>query len=185
LLRKWSDEDLDPFVALCSDPRVMQYVVKPRDRAAVSAWIDDARSHFDQFGYGMWVIELVGISKFIGFTGLKTVSYQAHFTPAVEIAWRLASSQWGRGYATEAATLALDFGFGELMLDEIVANTASDNWNSRRVMVRLGMKRDPRDDFDHPLMPDGDTLKRQVLYRLQRTRWLMSRRDQLSSPTQI
>jgi len=103
--------------------------------------------------------------SFIGVVGLETVSYQAHFTPAVEVAWRLARAYWGKGYATEAAQAALDYGFEQLGLDEIVALTVPANWRSRRVMERLGMTRVPKDDFDHPKLPDGP-LKRHVLYRL-------------------
>ena len=97
--------------------------------------------------------------------GLGTVPFEAHFTPAVEVAWRLARAYWGRGYATEAAPASLDHGFAELGLPEIVAFTVPANLRSRRVMERLGMTRRPQDDFDHPIVPEGP-LKRQVLYGL-------------------
>jgi RimJ/RimL family protein N-acetyltransferase len=97
--------------------------------------------------------------------GLETVSYEAHFTPAVEVAWRLARPYWSRGYATEAAQASLDYGFGQLGLAEIVALTVPANWRSRRLMEYLGMTRVPEDDFDHPRVPEGP-LKRHVLYRL-------------------
>ena len=106
-------------------------------------------------------------SGFIGVVGLESVSYEAHFTPAVEVAWRLARAYWGRGYATEAARAALDYGFEQLGLTEIVALTVPANQRSRRVMERLGMTRSPEDDFDHPRVPEGP-LKRHVLYRLRK-----------------
>ena len=112
-------------------------------------------------------VEIPGKASFVGVIGLSTVSYEAHFTPAVEVAWRLARAQWGRGYATEAARAALDYGFDTLGLVEIVAITVPANLRSRRVMERLGMTRLPEDDFDHPNVPDGP-LKRCVLYRLRR-----------------
>ena len=87
------------------------------------------------------------------------------FTPCVEIAWRLARPFWGRGYATEAAAAALAFAFESLRLDQVVAFTTPDNVASRRVMERLGMARDPRDDFEHPLLPEGHVLRPHVLYR--------------------
>ena len=122
------------------------------------------RAHWEEHGFGQWV-ELPGEASFIGVVGLETVSYDAHFTPAVEVAWRLVRAYWGRGYATEAAKAALDYGFGEVGLGEIVALTVPANQRSRRVMERLGMTRSPVDDFDHPRLPEGP-LRRHVLYRL-------------------
>ncbi|WP_116136476.1 GNAT family N-acetyltransferase [Trinickia diaoshuihuensis] len=110
--------------------------------------------------------------KIVGAVGLLPVAYEAHFTPAVEIGWRIARSFWGLGYAPEAAAAAIRFGFERLQLPEIVANAGVANEKSMRVMAKLGMVRDPNDDFDHPLVPDGTRLRRQVLYRLTRSRWL-------------
>jgi len=130
-----------------------------------AAWVGRAGAHWNEHGFGQWVVEIPGEARFIGVVGLSTVSYTAPFTPAVEVAWRLARACWGRGYASEAAQAALDYGFGKLGLTEIVAVTVPANWRSRRVMERLGMTRDPADDFDVPHLPEGP-LKRHVLYRL-------------------
>jgi RimJ/RimL family protein N-acetyltransferase len=159
LLRPWRDEDAATAAALSADPVVMEHLVPRPD------WAARKRAHWAQHGFGEWVVEIPGEAAFIGAVGLETVSYEAHFTPAVEGAWRLARSYWGKGYATEAARAALDYGFEELGLEEIVAVTVPDNWRSRRVMERLGMTRRPEDDFDHPNLPEGP-LKRHVLYRL-------------------
>ncbi len=125
------------------------------------------RDHWRQHRFGQWVVEIPGEASFIGAVGLTRIAYQAHFTPAVEIAWRLARAYWDKGYASEAARAALEYGFGELALAEIVAVTTPANLRSRRVMERLGMTRSPQDDFDHPNVPEGP-LKRHVLYRLRR-----------------
>jgi RimJ/RimL family protein N-acetyltransferase len=109
----------------------------------------------------------LGTPRLAGFVGLAEPRFEAHFTPAVEIGWRLAREHWGKGYATEAAHATLAFGFGELGLDEIVSFTAVGNGRSRSVMERLRMTHDPADDFDHPHVPQGHPLRRQVLYRLQ------------------
>ncbi|TIP18385.1 GNAT family protein [Mesorhizobium sp.] len=171
VLRKWNPEDLEPLARINDDPRVVRYVAKLVDRGALAAWIAGQREHFKRHGHGLWALELSGAAKLIGFCGLVKVPYQAHFTPAVDIAWRLAPAHWGRGYATEAASAALAFGFGRLRLNEIVANAAVANLNSRRVMERLGMTHDPQDDFDHPLMAGDDPLQRQVLYRIKAENW--------------
>jgi len=159
LQRQWRDEDDAAFAELSADPVVMEYLLP------LSGWVDRNRAHWEEHGFGLWVAELPGEASFIGVVGLEMVSFQAHFTSAVEVAWRLARPCWGKGYATEAAQAALDYGFAQLGLDEIVALTVPANWRSRRVMERLGMTRAPEDDLDHPKLPDGP-LKRHVLYRL-------------------
>lgn len=159
LLRPWRDEDMAGAAELSADPTVMEFLI-PRP-----GWGERQRDHWHEHGFGQWVVEIPGTASFIGVVGLSRIAYQAHFTPAVEIAWRLARAYWGEGYASEAARAALGYGFGELALAEIVAVTTPANLRSRRVMERLGMTRRPRDDFDHPNVPEGP-LKRSVLYRL-------------------
>jgi RimJ/RimL family protein N-acetyltransferase len=159
LLRQWRDEDGAAFAELSADPAVMEYLVPLPD------WVARRHAHWEEHGFGQWVLEIPGEARFIGVVGLETVSYEAPFTPAVEIAWRLARAYWSRGYATEAARAALDYGFSQLGLTEIVALTVPANWRSRGVMERLGMLRSPEDDFDHPRLPEGP-LKWHVLYRL-------------------
>jgi ribosomal-protein-alanine N-acetyltransferase len=164
LLRQWRDTDDDAAAAaLTADPEVMEFLVPRPD------WAARQRAHWAAHGYGQWIVEIPGEASFAGAVGLGRVSYEAHFTPAVEVAWRLARAYWGRGYATEAARAALDYGFDTLGLGEIVAVTVPANLRSRRVMERLGMTRDPNDDYDHPNLPDGP-LKRHVLYRLRNPR---------------
>jgi RimJ/RimL family protein N-acetyltransferase len=159
LLRPWRDEDVAAFAELSADPAVMEYLVP------LPGWVARARAHWEQHGYGQWVVEIPGEASFAGVVGLNTITYEAHFTPAVEVAWRFARAYWGRGYATEAARAALDHGFEKLALAEIVATTVPANQRSRRVMERLGMTRAPEDDFDVPHLPEGP-LRRHVLYRL-------------------
>jgi RimJ/RimL family protein N-acetyltransferase len=164
LLRPWRDADVPAFVRMSADPAVMEFLPDLPDRAAAEAWVARVREHWRRQGFGYWVVARPGADELVGVVGLARVAYEAHFTPAVEIAWRLARAHWGRGYATEAARAALDYGFGRLGLDQIVAVTVPANWRSRRVMERLGMTRAPGEDFDHPRLPDGP-LKRHVLYR--------------------
>ena len=78
-----------------------------RDESA--ALIEQIEGRFEREGWGLWALELRATGRFIGFTGLSRPSFDAHFTPAVEIGWRLAREAWGRGYATEAAREAARF----------------------------------------------------------------------------
>ncbi len=171
LLRGWKPGDGEPFAALCADPAVMEHFPAILDREEASALTERIQRHFDRHGFGLWAVELPGTAPFIGFVGLLHVSFAAHFVPAVEVGWRLARPFWGRGYASEAAALAVAFGFERLGLEQIVSFTVPANVRSRRVMEKLGMTCAREDDFDHPGLPEGHPLRRHVLYRLRRAAW--------------
>jgi ribosomal-protein-alanine N-acetyltransferase len=166
VLRRWRPEDLDPFAALNADPEVMEHffrgVSSREDTAAFMARIDD---EFEARGFGLWAVEVPGKAAFIGFIGLHAVPFEAHFTPAVEVGWRLAKAHWHQGYATEGASAAVAFGYDVALLQEIVSFTNTANLRSQRVMERIGMERDPDGDFDHPSVPEGHSFRQHVLYR--------------------
>jgi RimJ/RimL family protein N-acetyltransferase len=167
-LRRWRAEDRAPFIAMNGDARVMEHfpaVMSPHETDAQIARIE---AHFAHYDFGNWVVEIIGGAPFAGFVGLNVPRIEAHFTPCVEIGWRLAAAYWGQGFATEGAQAALAFGFECLGLAQIVSYTVPANRRSRRVMEKLGMTHDPADDFDHPLLPAGHALRRHVLYRLAR-----------------
>ncbi|HZD88425.1 MAG TPA: GNAT family N-acetyltransferase [Gaiellaceae bacterium] len=166
LLRQWRDSDLEPFAALNADPETMRFFPAPLAREESDAIAERARRHLEEEGWGLWAVEVAGGPPFAGFVGLARPSFEAHFTPAVEVGWRLAREHWGNGYATEAGRAALAFAFVELGLAEVVSFTSKLNAPSWRVMERLGMARDPEDDFDHPRLPPGHPLRPHVLYRL-------------------
>ena len=168
VLRRWRAADREPFAALNADPVVMEHFVAPLARAESDDLVDRIEDHFDQEGWGLWAVEVTETSRFIGFTGLWPATFEAPFTPAVEVGWRLAQEGWGRGYATEAARASLRDGFERFAFDEVVSMTSLTNTRSQRVMQKLGMTRDPADDFDHPNVPDGHRIQRHVLYRLTR-----------------
>ena len=167
-LRAWRESDLTPFAALNADPDVMRHFPEPLDREASDALVGRIQAHFDRHGFGPWVVEIPGITDCAGFVGLMVSAFEAHFTPCIEIGWRLAKPYWGKGYATEAATAALAYAFDTLQADEVVAITVPTNRPSRAVMERIGMTRDPYGDFDHPNLPEGHVLQRHVLYRKKR-----------------
>lgn len=162
---------------MSADPEVMAYLLAFASPQAITNWINRQQAHLAANGFCFWVIESKETGEFMGAAGLLRISYQAHFTPAVEVGWRLARRFWGQGYAPEAARAALQFGFEQLGLAEIVANTVASNHKSRRVMEKLGMSNDPADDFDHPLVPEDNPLRRQMLYRLPRGNWTTQRKS--------
>jgi ribosomal-protein-alanine N-acetyltransferase len=165
-LRPWRGEDREAFAIINSDPRVMEFFASPLSRRESDAMIEDIQKHFNQHGFGLWALEVPDVAPLIGFAGLAVKTFPAPFTPCVEVGWRLAFEHWGRGYATEAARLALGYAFGTLALADVVSYTSVTNRRSRAVMERLGMRRDPAEDFDHPALPEGHPLQRHVLYRL-------------------
>ena len=166
LLRHWRDEDLEPLAAMTADPMVMRYFGRIRDRAQSDAWAGRVRAHIEKHGFGIWALEVPGVAPFIGFVGLSTVPSDLPMAPAVEAVWTLNAPFWRRGYASEAARVAMDDGFTRLGLLEIVAYTAAVNAPSRGVMERLGMRRDAAGDFDHPRVPEGSEFRPHVLYRI-------------------
>jgi RimJ/RimL family protein N-acetyltransferase len=148
----------------------MELMPSTLSRAESDGYLDDIEAHFEQHGYGLWALELAEHGTLIGLTGLNVVAFQARFTPAVEVGWRLARAAWGHGYASEAGRAALSFGFEQAGLPEIVSMTTELNVRSQAVMERLGMTRDRADDFAHPLARPAH-LQAHVLYRMGAGDW--------------
>jgi RimJ/RimL family protein N-acetyltransferase len=175
-LRDWRDDDLPAFRALNADPEVMRHLPGPLDAAASDALAARAREALARQGWGSWAVELPGEVSFIGMVGLGHVRFVAPFAPAIEVGWRLARTCWGRGYATEAARVVIDFAFTNLAVSELVSFTVPGNAASRRVMEKLGFRLDEPAGFSHPHLPPGHPLARHVLYRLSHEAWVTSRR---------
>ncbi|MFG2824185.1 GNAT family N-acetyltransferase [Kitasatospora sp. NPDC048365] len=165
-LRQWRDTDLEPWAAMNADPQVREFFPEVLTAERSAASLAYFRAGLAERGWGWWAVEVAATGEFIGFTGLDPVDEEMPFD-GVEIGWRLARSAWGHGYATEAARAALAYGFGTLDLPEILAVTAAGNLRSQAVMERIGMTRDPADDFDDPTVPEGP-LRASVLYRIAR-----------------
>lgn len=166
LLRRWRDSDLAPWAEMNADPEVREFLgdlLTPEQSAASVARFE---KDFEERGFGWFAVEVAATGQFIGFAGLDPVDDGLPFT-GVEIGWRLARGAWGHGYATEAARAVLAFGFRTLALPEILAVTTAGNLRSQAVMLRIGMTRDPADDFDDPDFTEGP-LRPNVLFRIAR-----------------
>lgn len=180
-LRPWRARDLAPFAALNSDPPVFAHLPGPLDRAQSDALAHRFSDELASNGFGFWALELPGVAPFAGFIGLNQPSFNSHFTPCIEVGWRLARPFWGRGYATEAARLAIAFAFEQLALREVVAFTTVDHIRSRRVMVRLGMEPEAT-PFPHPDLPNNHPLSSHILYRLERHIWQRNEGSDIEYP---
>ena len=167
VLRPWQEEDLEPFSKLNTDARVMEFFPSILSRQESDQFAKRLAMKLKEQGWGVFAVSVPGISEFIGYIGLAKVSFEAHFTPAVEINWRLDYDFWGQGYATEGARACLELGFETLNLTEIVSMTAIQNTRSQRVMEKIGMHNDPKENFDHPKLADH-WLTKHVLYRIKK-----------------
>lgn len=167
-LRQWRDSDLAPFATLNADPRVMEFFPATQSRAESDAAAERIRAGIAERGFGFWAVEVPGVSPFIGFVGLQVTPPHIPVSPCVEIGWRLAAEHWGKGYASEGASAALEVGFGRLELPEIVSFTAAVNHRSRAVMERIGM-RHAGETFEHPVITPGSPIRTHVVYRLRST----------------
>ena len=172
LLRPWRDGDLEAFAALNADPEVMRHFPACMGREDSEALAARIHAHFVEHGFGQWIVERRDDGAFLGVLGVQHVGFEAAFTPAVEIGWRLNRAFWRQGYALEAARAVLEYAFAHLRLTEVVAFTVPDNLPSQGLMRRLGMQRDAVADFEHPRLPQGHALRPHVLFRISREQWL-------------
>jgi RimJ/RimL family protein N-acetyltransferase len=170
-LRQWQPQDYAPFAAMCADPDVMAYFPNVLTVEESDDKVDDARQKLTDQGWGFWAVEVKAGRAFAGGVGLNEPPYELPFSPCMEIGWHLAKPFWGQGYATEAGRAALEFAFNTLNLSEVVSFTSVLNLRSQAVMRRLGM-RDVQQNFEHPLVPEGDRLREHVLYKICRADWL-------------
>lgn len=174
ILRTWKDDDAEAYFYINKDPRVTEFLTGALTMEQVINFISVMNDQYDRLGYTLWAVELKETREMIGFIGLNDTSWQSHFTPAVEIGWRLGSQYWGRGYATEGAAACLEYGFNKMNLQEIVSFTVPANVRSIRVMERIRLKRDVNGDFAHPKLAADHPLSQHLLYRLKSSDYLQA-----------
>lgn len=166
ILRPWLESDIEPFHQINQDEKVVEFLPGKMSLIEVKKFISDVNNHILKHGFGLFAVELKANHELIGFVGLKYQDFVAHFTPCVEIGWRLGSNFWGKGYAADAAAAVLEIGFKKFKLKEIVSFTIPQNLRSRLVMERLGLAQDLNGDFNHSKLPINHHLSKHVLYRL-------------------
>ena len=176
LLRTFQEDDVESMVAINQDKKVMQFFPSVPNEEDTIAFIDKVIAHQEQHGFSLYATEIKQTGEMIGFVGLFTATFEAHFTPVVEIGWRLSSKHWNQGYATEAAKAALDYAFNERELDEVVSFTSVLNKPSIRIMQKIGLHTSSEDDFDNPNVQVDSPLVKHVLYKLKRSEYLLVRR---------
>jgi [ribosomal protein S5]-alanine N-acetyltransferase len=161
-LRKWQESDLEPLFAMNQDEQVMRYFPNILSQIDTEQMFNRLNLHFEEYGYGLFAVDKLEAQEFIGFIGLTHPRFEAFFTPCVEIGWRLKSSEWNKGYATEGALACLEYGFNVLKLPKIYSFTSVLNTLSENVMKKIGMKK--IGEFDHPNLEKGHRLSSHVIY---------------------
>ena len=147
------------------NPEVMRYFPSLLTPEQSLQFIEKVTKQIDQYGWGLWAVELKETKEFIGFIGLQPQPNLFEFTPCVEIGWRLDQAFWGKGYAKEAANAALDFAFNHLQLETVVSFTTLENLRSQALMQSLGMRK--LAEFQHPALAQDHPLNWHVLYEIQ------------------
>jgi RimJ/RimL family protein N-acetyltransferase len=171
LLREWRDEDVPPLLAICRDPRVMEFLGPLETEDSIGAAIMRQQAYQEDLGHCYWAIERKSDSEMIGFCGIQPEPPGTPIAGLPDIGWRLGRTHWGQGYAREAAQATLDWGFAHLNDEAIWAITVPANTRSWGLMERLGMSRHHDMDFDHPRVPEGSPLKRHFTYSIRRDAW--------------
>jgi len=167
ILRRWRNSDREPWARITADPEVMEFFPSVLSKDKSDEFIGRMEAAYEKDGFAFLAAEAKEDGRLIGFIGLLTTTFEAHFTPCVEIGWRLAKAEWGKGYAVEGAKLCLEHGFKDRGLREIISLTSKLNLKSIRVMQKLGMTTDPKENFLHPRIEAGHRLSEHVLYRIQ------------------
>lgn len=165
ILRQWHESDREPFAQVNANPVVMEHYPACLSQQESDALLNRLSQTIVSQGWGLWAVEIKASNQFIGYCGLNPVLFEAPFTPAVEIGWRIDRPFWGQSYAFEAAKAAMTFGFNTLRLAEIVSFTIPANLRSQRLMLRLDMVRDSAGDFEHPKLPERHSMRPHILYR--------------------
>ncbi|MCH9633471.1 MAG: Acetyltransferase [Chlamydiae bacterium] len=168
ILRQWRADDLPAFAKLNADERVLHFFPSILTEEQSDLLAEIIQKELNEKDYGLWAVELKEGPSFIGFVGLHYQDFKADFTPCIEIGWRLAFEQWGKGYAAEAASEVIKYAFDKLKLQKLVSFTSASNIRSIKLMKRLGMTHNPLDDFEHPKLPEGHALRKHVLYKIRR-----------------
>ena len=166
-LRAWQDADLAPLAEMCSDPKVMQFFPEALSYEQSKSLFDRLQKSYREFGFTYFVVELKESKEFIGFAGIIDQTYEAYFTPCIDIGWRFKKAAWGKGYATEAAKACLDFAFQKKKLTEVYSVCTSLNTASERIMKKIGMKY--AGNFRHPALKNYPELEECILYKIKRS----------------
>lgn len=162
--RNWVDSDFEKMHAINADPKVMEFFPSTRTEEETRVFIEKMRIRYINKSYCYFPVEKLENGAFIGFIGISEQHFESDFSPCLDIGWRLAQTEWNKGYATEGAKRCLEYAFNYLGLDSLKATAPEINLPSIRVMEKIGMGKVK--SFDHPSLMKAGRLKRCVLFEI-------------------
>ncbi len=165
--RNWLDSDIPAMIELNANPNVMEFFPSIPSPDKTKSFIKKMQNQFREKGFCYFAVDKLEDGAFIGFIGLSEQTYEADFTPCIDIGWRLKEQEWNKGFATEGAKKCLDFAFHTLKLDQIHSIAPVVNINSERVMKKIGMTK--ISTFEHPLLLEDERLKNCVVYQIKKS----------------
>lgn len=164
--RNWRDEDILPMAEINADPEVMAFFPAIQSLQQTTDFVKRMQAQQASKGYCYFAVDRLDNKEFIGFIGLTDQSYEADFTPCVDIGWRLKRGAWNNGFAKEGAIRCLDYAFTDLGMKRIYAVAPRVNLRSEHIMQVIGMQK--VSEFIHPRLPDHERLKQCILYAIDR-----------------
>ncbi|MGJ8528186.1 GNAT family N-acetyltransferase [Maritalea sp.] len=170
ILRPFKDSDLDPFASFVADPEVMRFYPATKSKDEAKRWINNCNQKRIENGFHMVAVERKSDQVFLGLAGCGHFTFDAPGNSNVETGWLFGRQYWGFGYAYEAAKASIANIFKEFKVPEIVAFTYRNNWPSRNMMEKLGMRYNPLNDFDHPNLSWDSKVLPHVLYSIKKPR---------------
>jgi len=162
--RNWKLGDVEAMAAISADPTVMEFFPGTQSKEHVQGFIERMQAEFKEYGFCYFAVDRLEDGEMIGFIGLHNVTFEASFTPCVDIGWRLSPKAWGRGYATEGAKRCLEYAFNDLKLEAVKAIAPAINIKSINVMKKIGMYE--VEIFKHPLLEGDERLEECVLFEI-------------------
>tara|TARA_B110000208_G_scaffold189213_1_gene250322 strand:- start:870 stop:1403 length:534 start_codon:yes stop_codon:yes gene_type:complete len=164
--RNWNENDKSKMGMINSDPKVMEHFPTIPTQKQTDEFIDRMKTQFSKNGFCYFAVDKLDSNEFIGFIGIAEQNFESDFTPCVDIGWRLAQTEWGKGYATEGAKKCLEFAFNEIGLENIKSICPETNDKSEKVMKKIGMKK--AKNFNHPLLSEYKELEKCALYEIEK-----------------
>lgn len=168
--RNWIDQDLHSFTQMNQDPVVMEFFPNILNGEETKAMIDRMIKTYQDIGYTFYAVCTLDNNEFIGFIGMIESTFKAPFTPCKEIGWRLKTSAWGKGFATEGAKRCLKYGFETLGFKSIYSITPLTNQKSEKIMHKIGMKKIT--EFEHPKIESKHELSIHSAYCIKKEDWI-------------
>ncbi len=161
--RNWDMTDIDKMHEINSDENVMKYFPTIPTKEQTKEFVERMKKQFENKGFCYFAVDKLEDSELIGFIGLSEQIYEADFTPCVDIGWRIKSSEWNKGFASEGAKKCLDYALNELKLENVYSIAPKINTKSEYIMTKIGLKK--QYEFEHSLLTTNDRLKTCVLYK--------------------